>query len=142
MVISLVSTQYYQSIYFWIWKYCKRCSISFHATNFPLLILTIIRQNDHKNILRWKMFEQYLIFFTRFCLAQLKYLKDISTYFSMFEEKSNKMRSILCNIYIKSLSNPLPFYANQIIDPFLIQGSQPITIDNRDFSPSWNKYTS
>ena len=36
--------------------------------------------------------------------------------------------------YSEFLSNPLPFYAEQIIDPFLNHGSQTFWIEGRDFS--------
>ena len=38
--------------------------------------------------------------------------------------------------YSESLSNLLPFYATQLINPFWIQGSQPITIKGWDFNQS------
>ena len=43
--------------------------------------------------------------------------------------------------YSECLSIPILFYGTPIINPFLIQGSQPIMIKGRDFSQWWNPYT-
>ena len=69
------------------------------------------------------------LLFTRFIQQKNKYFK--------IDQQKTRHLCTTVNVY----TNPLPFYATQIIIFFLLQASQTILIKDWDFSQSGNTYT-